>query len=130
MALKGTLLHTCAVCIRRPKIEPELERLLTVIWKTLLLSSPRWRPWASRDVLSLMVFRPLGEFLGTCLILVLILVQLRKTVLPQIFLLQNCVWSVTLSACFLFLGKFLLVLSLFVMFTTTSSYLSVPCQGH
>lgn len=35
----------------------------------------------------------------------------------QIFLLQNCVWLVTISASVLFLGTFLLVLNLFVMFT-------------
>lgn len=66
-----------------------------------------------------MISRPLGEFLGTCLILLLILVRLVKKMLPQVFLLQNCTWSVTLSACFLFAGEFLLVLHLFIMFTTT-----------
>lgn len=65
-----------------------------------------------------------GNLLNICLFLT------HKKMLPQIFLLQNCAWPVTLSTCFLFLGEFLLVLSLFVMHPTTPSYLSAHCQGH
>lgn len=129
---QGTLLHTCAIYSRRPEnwtwtlhfgkvVDPDLEDFATSHLHggdILLLKT------------SFFIDGSLGEFLGTCLILLLILEELIKKRYLTGFLLQNYTWSVTLSACFLFLGEFLLVLNLSVMFTATPSYLSVHCQGH